>query len=379
MNAAGAGLYMTRSFKTDAASHGGHHRYQQLRELVRAAGLPVAGEIAASHRGDLARSTVARTLLAGLAHLPFVGCGWTASPAGLFRIGAAALAVRRLESEDVFLWAPSYGAHLVLGPLARRRGSRVIALIHNIESLVPNQPCPIRPSQSNWLDLELACLSDADVVFCHSRWDQWFLRLRGLEAHFLPYYPTQARCEWLCRIRDRRLKGPMGDSIVVLGNAHNEPTRLGMLEQLRIVGQNAAGLRHISIHVCGDGTTRLQSPDLTPNVQIHGYVDEDVLAEYLATAKAVWFHQPATTGVVTRVVDMLIAGVPVLANAFASRSQEALDGVHAYDLDAAVPDLIQGRLATPEMPARPDLFAQKFVSTVAWLLQGGAPDYQLMP
>jgi glycosyltransferase involved in cell wall biosynthesis len=378
MTARGAGLYMTTPFKAGATSHGGHHRYQQLRELVSAAGLPIAGEIAASHRGDLARATAARTLLAGLAHLPFAGCGWTASPQGLFRIGAAALAVRRLERRAVFLWAPSYGAHLVLGPLARRRGSRVIALIHNIESLVPNQPCPIRPSQSNWLDLEIACLSNADVVFCHSRWDQWFLRMRGLEAHLLPYYPTHARCEWLRRIRERRLQGPIGDSIVVLGNADNPPTRLGMLEQLRIVGQHATGLRHIAIHVCGDGTTRLQSAKLAPNVQIHGYVHEDVLAQHLATAKAVWFHQPATTGVVTRIVDMLIAGVPVLANAFASRSQEALDGVHTYDLDAAVPALMRSRLATPDVPAPPDLFAQRFVSTVARMLQE-APDHQLMP
>lgn len=372
-------LYMTRPFKAGAASHGGHHRYQQLREIVDEAGLPVAGEIAASHRRELALPAQAGLLLAGLAHLPHAGCGPTLSPPGLFRIGASARAARRLARPDVFLWAPSYGAHLVLGPLARRRGSRVVALIHNIESLVPNQPCPVRPARRNWLDIELACLASAEAIYCHSRWDQWFLRLRGLDARLLPYHPARARAAALGRIRERRAQGPIGESVLVLGNAINHPTRLGVLEQLRFVERNAAALQHITIHICGDGTETLSIADQAANVQIHGYVDEDVLTEHLATAKAVWFHQPATTGVVTRIVDMLIAGVPVIANAFAARSQETIDGVHGYDLDEALPALLQSRFPVPQMPERPAQFAQAFVATLAAMLRGAPPPYQPMP
>jgi Glycosyl transferases group 1 len=356
-------LYMTRPFRDSQFSHGGHHRFQQIKELVVDAGLPVAGEIAARHRSELSRSEAIQTMTAALSRFPLAGFGCTPSLAGLFRIGAAELALRDLQRSDVLLWAPSYGAHLALGRLARRKGIRVIALIHNIESLVPNQPCPIRSSRSDWLDIELAHLANAEVIFCHSRWDQWFLCLRGLQARLLPYYPARSRQQSLCAIRTARLTGPIGDRVVVLGSAHNQPTRLGMIEQLRIIKQNWEQLREIEFHFCGDQTARLHDGELPPNVHLHGYVDEESLREHLVAAKAVWFHQPPTTGVLTRIVDMLVAGVPVVANSFAARSQETINGVSMYNLDA-VPPFIQSSRAMPEMPGQPDLFAEDFLDTI---------------
>ena len=172
-------------------------------------------------------------MTAALCQFPFAGFGCTPSPAGLFRIGAAALALREVRGSDIFLWEPSHGAHLLLGRLARRKGIRVIALIHNIKSLVPDQPCPIRPSVTNWLDIELALLANAEVIFCLSTWDLWLLRLRGLHVRLLPYYPARSRQQALCAIRAARLTAQIDGSIVVLGSAHNPPTRLGMIEQLK--------------------------------------------------------------------------------------------------------------------------------------------------
>ena len=185
-------------------------------------------------------------MIAALRRFPFAGFGCTPSPAGLFRIGAAALALRGIQASDIFLWEPSHGAHLVLGRLARRKGVRVIALIHNIESLVPDQPCPIRASVTNWLDIELALLANAEVIFCLSSWDLWLLRLCGLPARLLPYYPARSRQEALLPSAPLRLTGPVDSSIVVLGSAHNPPTRLGMIEQLRIIKENSDQLRAIS-------------------------------------------------------------------------------------------------------------------------------------
>jgi len=370
MASRGAVLYMTTPFKEGWSSHGGHHRYQQLKELILDAGLPLAGEVAAPQRRELSPASTLQTLLSGLSHLPSARPGRLPTPAGLFRIGAAAHAIRGLKPSDLFLWAPSYGAHAMLGRLARGNGVRVVALIHNIESLVPDQPCPIRPSLRDWHDLELAWLEDADVIFCHSRWDQWYLRLRGLDARPLPYFPARPRYESLLGFRQRRRIEQRRERIVVLGNAHNPPTWRGMLEQLEIIRRHDDLLKDVEFHFCGARTEDLRPHAVTPNVQVHGYVDETVLSDQLAQAKAVWFHQPATTGVVTRIVDMLTAGVPVLANAFAARAQETLSGVHSYDLDDAVPGLIRSDLPVPDLPERPDHFSRDFVETVAELLSG---------
>ena len=66
-----AKLYMTKPFKESFFSHGGQHRYQQVKELVVNAGVSIAGEIAARHRPDLSRSETMQTIVTGLSHFPF--------------------------------------------------------------------------------------------------------------------------------------------------------------------------------------------------------------------------------------------------------------------------------------------------------------------
>ena len=367
-------LYLTRPFTEGVASHGGHHRYQQIKELVVEAGFAIAGEITTRSKGDLNGPEAALTTVKGLSYFPFSEFGCIPSLRGIFRIGAADAALRELRSSDTFLWAPSHahGANLILGQLARRKGARVLALIHNIESLVPNQRCPIRASLGNWLDVELAFLAKAEVIYCHSRWDQWFLRLHGLEARLLPYYPPKTRLSSLSRIRAARLAGDIGRNIVVLGNARNEPTRLGMTKQLRIIRENAHDVGGMEFHFFGEDTTQLSDDDMPPNIHVHGYAHADTLALHLTAAKAVWFHQPATTGVLTRVVDMLVAGVPVIANRFAARSQEEMNGMYIYDLDEDAPTLLRKAFAIPEVPSQPHPFARDFIRTLGSFAADGA-------
>lgn len=360
-------VYLTTSFRQGASSHGGHHRFQQLRQSILDGGLSIAGAIKAAPRSSFSRSQILQITLAGLCQYPFLALGTRPSVTGMFRIGVAALAARQLKSPGTFLWAPSYGAHLVLGRLARARGMRVIAVIHNLESLVPNQPCPIRPSQRDWLDLELRLLADAEVVFCHSRWDQWFLRLRGIDARLLPYFPAATRYEALHQVRVEREASAPAKLVVVLGNALNPPTKLGMVSQIAMLKRHAFELNGIDFHFCGEGTKEIGSMCDIPNTRFHGYVDEATLQKLLVSARAVWFHQPATTGVVTRIADMLVAGVPVVANSFAARSYEEADGVYGYDLDQLFPRIISTCFASPRLPEPPDVFIAEFVDTIAGL------------
>ena len=99
------------------------------------------------------------------------------------------------------------------------------------------------------------------------------------------------------------------------------------------------------------GTPRMSSPSRRhPNAFI----------DLKRRCRAICIHSQKGLGAVTRVPDMLLAGLPVLATPAAARSFLDLNGVHVYNSAAELRDLITSSLDVPSVPRRPEQLEDDF-------------------
>ncbi|MBW4524949.1 MAG: hypothetical protein KME18_07090 [Phormidium tanganyikae FI6-MK23] len=243
--------------------------------------------------------------------------------------------------------------------LAKDKGFQVIAMPHNLESFVSDQT-----AFHESLSTEIQALAKADCVFCIAREEEWLLRLHGVNAHYLPYYPPQAIEQHLSKIRsDRRPSA----RYLILGSASNPPTRQGMIEQIQ-------WLKHIRQHfsfevdIVGYGTEALQEY-CDETFVLHGAIDEERLTAILIQAKAALIHQTASSGALTRIPELLIAGIPVIANGNACRSAFDYAGVYCYDDLFELLDRLNQPLETPAPVARPIAAEKRLIDALFALSQ----------
>lgn len=275
-----------------------------------------------------------------------------------------------LPKGSVLFWegTQSRFAHLPL--LARDLGVRVVGLPHNLESLVP-ESCSFWSGQTapHWFAEELHSLAACDLVFTIAREDQWLLRLHGIPAGYLPYHPSKAVEGFLAEIRVARYAKPPSNDLLLLGTAANAPTFAGMVDRLRFFNENRRLFGRL--HVVGYGTERLREVAVDySNIHLHGTIDHNALCRLLVTVRAAVIHQQPTSGALTRIPELLLAGVPVLANTDAARSAFRMSGVHVYEGDAQLAELLEVELPVGESPVRPTTFERQFLEQVHLLLGG---------
>lgn len=287
---------------------------------------------------------------------------------GLFYTGLYTASLRwelaKYKRESVLIWEPtSLGGSLLVGKIAKETGFRVIAIPHNLESLVPGQRSPESQLASpRWLQEELRYLGFADKVFCISREDQWLLRVHGVEAEYLPYFPNTETTDYLLKIRAEREKVQQ-NFLLILGTAYNPATRLGMRNLLTYLSQKPFPINR-QLVVAGYGTELFKTKAICESVEYLGTVSNETLSELLLQAKAVLIHQAATSGALTRIVEMQIAGIPVIANVDAARSYFNAPGVFVYETLDELWELAAADLACTPAPNRVLKHEERFVSII---------------
>ncbi len=254
----------------------------------------------------------------------------------------------------VFLW--EHSNNTVGAFLAAKAGCAVVAVPQNIYTLE-------RGFKDSWfgrrglaaLDRELKFIRGCVAVFCISREEQWFLRIQGIPAEHLPYYPPAEVEEFLLDVR--RLRQPaVPRRFLLLGVApHGDSIR----EVVWFVS-SSRGFEGLRVDVAGHGTESLKPAAASPNVVVHGAVTQQQLRDLLMTTSAAIVHQRASTGALTRIPELLLAGVPVIANAGASRSTWTLEGMLRYDSMEELEGLVQGPMPTVPKLERPTAAEARF-------------------
>ena len=105
--------------------------------------------------------------------------------------------------------------------------------------------------------------------------------------------------------------------------------------------------------IAGFGTEALvkQFKDLPSCISILGSVSKDVYQKLLKTCKAVLIYQHSGTGVLTRIPELMIAGIPIIANSIALRSFHHLKGLYTLPNLEALNNLDSLNLEKPAINA----------------------------
>ncbi|NJK52908.1 MAG: glycosyltransferase family 4 protein [Leptolyngbyaceae cyanobacterium SU_3_3] len=241
--------------------------------------------------------------------------------------------------------------------VAKDQNFKVIAIPQNLESFVPD-------AFHESLSTEIQALAKADIVFCISREEEWLLRLHGANAHYLPYYPPHAIEQHLLTIRrDRAPK----NRYLILGSASNPPTRQGMIEQIHWLKQIR---QHLSfeVDIVGYKTESLQEY-CDETFVLHGTVSDNQLTTILTQTKTALIHQTASSGALTRIPELLTAGIPVVANGNACRSAHSYSGIYCYDDLFELLDRLNQPLDPAPMLPRPVTAEKRFIDAVQHLSQ----------
>ena len=265
----------------------------------------------------------------------------------------------------LLVWETSY--RHVAAHLARRLGCALIAVPQNLEALVPGQVDPYTGRKGlARLGREIRLLAGAEAVFTISREEEWLLRTLGIGASYLPYFPAPPLEQELLKVREAR-RNVAGTRFLILGSAVNPPTRAGLVA---LLGALQSFPMPLAVDIAGSGTEELASEITRPGFTVHGTVSPGQLDRLLLSARAAIVHQAPSSGALTRIPELLLAGIPVLANENASRSSWSYAGLYPYSDFAELQALMASDQPEPHPPARPVRAEQSFIDCVRRLAAG---------
>jgi hypothetical protein len=234
----------------------------------------------------------------------------------------------------------------------------VIAVCHNIESVVPGQVRKNRAREV--LEKELELLSQCRLVITISREEDVILRNFGITSRFMPYYPVESIEKRLLALREKR-RYTSKEDILMVGTSKNLPTREGMMRAASYWKEK--GLEKLAGKLIVGGffsEEYLAAMPVGESVDYHGTFSREELDGVMEKVKACLCYQESGAGALTRICEMLIAGVPVLANTHAARSYYNVKGVYEFrqldELEEALKQ-IEAFDGDIPLPPAPDLSA----------------------
>lgn len=260
----------------------------------------------------------------------------------------------KYEQQDiVFLWENTTDYDMLY--LLKATGHPVFALPHNIESLVSGHSIDA-------LTQEVACLKLCDGVFAISKEETWLLRLLGVKAFYLPYFPPKEVETHFLMIRNRREHRRINErkKYLLLGSASNYPTRKGMQTLLDAAANHPLPF---DLGIAGYRTNALRVPKQA-GITFYGTVTNEVLDGILEETDAVLVFQPPTTGALTRIPEMLLAGIPVFVNFDAGRNYLDLNDVHLYDSFEGLFEALENFVPYQTEPIKRDALSENKFATI---------------
>jgi len=275
------------------------------------------------------------------------------------------LSIQAINDKKVLIWESSRFSDHKIPYISKITGVHVIAMPHNLESLVPSQKSLVTNKEGlEWLEEEIDLLKFCSIIFTISMEEQWLLSLLKLKAVYLPYFPVPELEEFLLNIRTKRSKKSKNGYFLMLGTALNPPTKQGFIDFINYFNTSKSQIKLI---VAGYATEMLlKEMDIDPKkIELIGSVSNERLEDLLFHCKALIVNQRPSSGALTKLQEMRIAGIPVIANHSSLRSYHNISGIHPFKNFAELEQiLVNDDLDKPELPTRDFKAETKFIKLV---------------
>ncbi len=226
-----------------------------------------------------------------------------------------------IKDYDLIVWdcgigKPNYDYLLPIAAKAAQK--KIIAICHNLDSLVPSKESYLSGQISpNWLNEELKYLRECNLVITISREENWLLKLHQINSAFIPYDPNDINELYnsLMRVKEKRRNNSTSSSyLLVIGTVLNPPTYQGTFELLSFFQH-----KNYHVKVAGYGTESLVEFN-NHTISILGSVDQNQLEDLLINCKAVVINTQWSSGALTKIPELMVCGIPILANEPAART-----------------------------------------------------------
>jgi hypothetical protein len=341
-------IYKYSHFTANSSGHGGEKRTAQINDLLTVAHLQwmdMNAQLLFPPAKDL------MSFFRGMKH-------FTAGLKNMYSVGRYIIAFESFIDKfrpSMVLWEATNEYDLLLARVLKDKHIPFIALPHNLESLVSGSSSMLSNKKSpNWLAEEIEYLGYSKHIFTISKEEQWLLALHGCNAWYLPYFPSHSIRKQLLGIRNQRIKkAPVSGKtkkVLLIGTFYNPPTLNGYKALLQYI----KGIANIEFNVAGYGSELLNNTISNSNVKIWGSVSAQVLEDLLISCDFAIIHQEPTSGALTRIPELLTAGIPIIANYIAARSFYNCNGVHIYqDNEELVSMIYAFKPLMPKLPERP--------------------------
>ena len=173
---------------------------------------------------------------------------------------------------------------------------------------------------------ELLLHARTDCSWLVSKVEQGFLEASGISAEYLPFYPAGEAYEQLQQLRNRRSAGSIDNGLFVISGSGNQQNSVGLFDFLKTVDQKQlpdnARIVVVGIEVMPKTWTKY----FGGRIQFRGWLCTPDFYKLLSQARAVLVPQVGGFGCITRIPEMLIAGIPVVADGIASNATGPLPG-----------------------------------------------------
>ncbi len=275
--------------------------------------------------------------------------GWQYVTAGLGSPGEPFL---RIEEDSM---------SVALGK-SQRLPKPYVAWPHNVEHLVASQ------FKNEWSRRlaerrELKFFRDAKHIVTISNYDSWYLAQRGIASSCLPYYPPKAIERELLHVRSKRAVAGPHEDVLLLGTCGNPPTAEAAIDAIHEYSKKKREYRLI---VAGFRCERLaERVSIPTGVVLVGTIDDAELDGLLTRSRAALVHQLSGTGLLTRVAEFLVAGIPVVSTPVAARGYERVEGVTIeQDISRALECLSSGRVIEAKDSERYKIHVRRLADNV---------------
>jgi hypothetical protein len=265
---------------------------------------------------------------------------------------------------NCYVWECTVADYFYKSSIYHDLGLKMVIFPHNLESLVIDACSPISNKKApHWFDEELKILKKCKHVFTISKEESWLLTLHGIPSTYFPYYPSEKNERHLKSIRSFRENNPSQDFFLIFGSFFYPPIRKGMIELIEFIINNKLGYNFKIAGFSSEEITTLYKY-LPSNIEIVGTASEEQLLALMKNCKAVIINQQASSGALTKITELQIAGVPIIANEPSLRSYCISKGCYSFNSINELNTILNNKFVMPELPESIEKYEKRVVEII---------------